>query len=284
METQEIKEVEPRNKVLFINMGPTSEVPSFQIASRMFGNEGQDIEKFSEMMLARINSPKLLKGEKSGSFRQVKESSLLLPRIDEVSAVVITGSSFSAALLKRDLRKLGVDREGKGIFLPEWQKELADFIKEAYRKKKPMLGVCFGAQMIAEALGGKVEQIGKGFKEVGYAQIYRVLGNSDPLLAGIPEEFIGIANHDREIVKVPDGATVLAKSKFGIQAFRTGKVWGLQFHPEKTAKNADDLLANDENKSRFDPKEQEKLRAMFDQETGKKILTNFMKTAWSGLQ
>jgi GMP synthase-like glutamine amidotransferase len=289
METQGVKEIEPRGKILFINMGPTSDKPSFQIASGMFGTEDKKLEAFSQMMLTKISSPALLEGESSGSFRQIKESSLFLPRVDEVNGIIITGSSFSVPLLTRDLTKFGVNREGKAVFLPIWQKELADFIKEANRKQKPLLGICFGAEMLAEALGGKVVQMGKGpdgknLKEVGYSQIYKVSGADDPLTSGVPEEFIGIANHNREIVKVPEGAEVLAKSKFGVQIFRIGKMWGLQFHPEKTAKDTTILLERSENKGKYNPNEQKILAKMFSEETGKRILSNFLKLAWSGTQ
>lgn len=283
METQEVetKELQPRGKILFINMGVSSDKPSFKIASGMFGREGVEVAAFNEMMLTRVETPASLEGEKLGSLRQIRESSLYLPRVDEVSAVVISGSALSGSLLTRDLSVLGVAREGKGVFLPKWQRELADFIKEANLKGKPMLGICFGAEMITEALGGKVVQMKKaerGFsKEVGYSLVHKTSGADDSLLRGLPGSFVAITNHNREIIKVPDGAQVLAENRFGVQVFRIGESWGLQFHPEKTIKDAEKLLSTPENQEKFNPTEQEKLKGEFNGVLMQQILQNFLR-------
>jgi len=284
METSEqgvrnIKEIEPRGKVLFINMSPTSEIPSFKIASEMFG-EGRSIEDFNQMMLTGINSPKLLENENSGSLRQIKESTLPLPSVDEAMAVVITGSPFSGSLLTRDVSKFGLNREGKGVFMPFWQKDLAAFINEINRQNKPMLGICFGMQMITEALGGKVEQTNR---QVGFNKVIRT-EDGDPVMSGVPETFVAVTNHDRSIIRVPGGAKILARNEGGVQAFKVGRIYGFLFHPEKTKEDAENLLTNPKNQGKFDQSLQEELKAEFDQKVMKGILTNFTKVALSSIQ
>ena len=279
-ETEHEIEIRPRGKVLFINMSPTSEKSAVKIAQGTFG-AGQNSTDFPEMMISGIKSPELMPKEESGSLRQTIESTLNLPDIDSINGLVITGSPFSAALLVRERKALGADGEGKGVFLPFWQKELATYIRNAKDRKIPTLGICFGAEMIAEALGGKVKQFpkredtGRGILEVGYSFVLRTNDKPDPLLQDLPMSFVTITNHSRMITRVPEGAEILARNRYGVQIFRIGSMWGLQFHPEKNARDAAKLITD--NRKKIIINEQDYLSHFYDPEIGKQILTNFAR-------
>lgn len=283
----EIGEMEHRGRILIVDMNPTWNKPALKIAQGLF-NDKKNVEDFGNLLVSKINSPALIDDESSGSLRQSKESKLDLPSIDEVNGVVITGSSFSAALLKRDLTKLGIEKEGKGIFLPYWQKDLVEYVKELREKGKAYLGICFGGQEITEALGGKVEMLerdenGERRKRVGYKRVYKTLdAEKDPLFKDLPKSFVVIENRDRDITKVPEGATVLVIGEDdNVEAFSLdGNIWGIMFHPEKNAEDAEKLLEKPENKGKFDPIVQDQLRPEFDQNIGQQILQNFMKQSF----
>jgi len=127
-----------------------------------------------------------------------------------------------------------------------WIAELATWTRGALAADLPILGVCWGHQLLAEVLGGRVEG---GDYELGYTQIHQVA--DDPLFDGIPSPFTAFATHSDHVVELPPGATVLAENEVGVQAFRTDTVYTTQFHPEydlRTAKamiESKDLPAHD---------------------------------------
>ncbi len=99
------------------------------------------------------------------------------------------------------------------------------FLTEAHRRNIPILGVCFGGQALAAALGGVVEPT--PLPEVGWRQIES--DKPDVVASGPWMQW----HSDR--FTVPPGATELARSASGPQAFVDGRSVGVQFHPEVTA-------------------------------------------------
>jgi len=95
-----------------------------------------------------------------------------------------------------------------------------------------VLGACLGAQIIARAIGGEVEPMGR--LESGFIELNKTdEGDSDPLFAGLGRSFTVFENHF-EAVRLPPGTVILAVGgACEVQAFRYGeKTYGLQFHME----------------------------------------------------
>jgi|HubBroStandDraft_6_1064221.scaffolds.fasta_scaffold09810_2 GMP synthase (glutamine-hydrolysing) len=116
-----------------------------------------------------------------------------------------------------------------------WLRDEMHLIEDAMKSNLPVLGVCLGAQILAAALGAKVERNPNG-KEIGWHPIrLSDSAKDDRLMRGLPATMTPFHWHG-DIFELPPGATSLASSdKTPCQAFRHGdKVYGLQFHFEVT--------------------------------------------------
>ncbi|SDX78831.1 type 1 glutamine amidotransferase [Halobellus clavatus] len=113
----------------------------------------------------------------------------------------------------------------------DWIRPLLDYIAAADDAGLPILGVCYGHQALASALGGRVEDMGE--YEIGYREITQTAeGSEDELFAGIEESFTAFTTHSDAVTELPPDAELLAENDYGIHAFRRGHAWGVQFHPE----------------------------------------------------
>jgi GMP synthase (glutamine-hydrolysing) len=109
----------------------------------------------------------------------------------------------------------------------DWIRETEAWAREAIDAGLPALGVCFGHQLLAQALGGTVEDMGE--YELGYRTMEH---EPDPLFKGIDREFLAFATHSDRVVELPAGASRIASNDYGVQGFRLGSTVGVQFHPE----------------------------------------------------
>jgi GMP synthase (glutamine-hydrolysing) len=99
------------------------------------------------------------------------------------------------------------------------------------------LGVCFGHQLLARAMGGMVARNPRG-REMGTITVtLNSSASKEPIFSGVPATFCAQATHQDTVIEAPSMARVLAtSSKDNCQAFAVGNhAWGVQFHPEITA-------------------------------------------------
>ncbi len=116
----------------------------------------------------------------------------------------------------------------------DWSERTADWLRDAAHEGQPLLGICYGHQLLAHALGGQVDYNPAG-RESGTIELeLHPPAFEDPLFAGLPERFPAHATHLQTVLRAPEGATVLARSpQDACHAFRWGEhAWGVQFHPE----------------------------------------------------
>ncbi|MFL5825323.1 MAG: type 1 glutamine amidotransferase [Thermoleophilaceae bacterium] len=115
------------------------------------------------------------------------------------------------------------------------------WIREAFTSGLPILGVCLGSQLLAEASGGGARAAER--PEIGWHEVTLADGASeDPLLGILPERFDSFQWHSYTF-DPPPGAPVLAHTQQSAQAFRAGeRAWGVQFHAEVTAASLEGWL------------------------------------------
>lgn len=132
------------------------------------------------------------------------EVDAVFPDVDGVDLVIILGAPWP--------------RER----IAEWAAREVAFLDRAARGGVAVLGICFGAQLLAEALGGGTRPLGE--TRIGWRRIRAG--------EGVPEG-PWFHWHTDQLVP-PDEAAVLAESDDGVAAFRLGRCAGVQFHPEMT--------------------------------------------------
>ncbi len=129
------------------------------------------------------------------------------PALDGVELVLTLGSEWNV-----------YDPATAGLVEAE-----AAFVRDVVARGVPLLGICFGAQVLAHALGGTVRRAPA--PEIGW---FTLAVDGPPIAAGPWMEW-----HD-DVFTAPDGFDVLARTDAGPQLIRGGRAVGTQFHPEAT--------------------------------------------------
>lgn len=117
----------------------------------------------------------------------------------------------------------------------EWLREVVQ------QGRAKVLGICLGSQLLAEALGGRVERA--DVPEIGWQRIERTVeGTDDPVFSALPDAFDAMEWHG-DAWTLPPGATLVATSRgCATQAFSWGEqVHAVQFHPEFTHERTREL-------------------------------------------
>lgn len=115
-----------------------------------------------------------------------------------------------------------------------WSIAIERWLRTMVAADVPLLGICYGHQLLGRAMGGEVGYHPKG-KEVGTFSIeLRPEAQLDTLFAGCPDHFPVHATHAQSVLTLPSQAVLLAGNDFEPHhAMRVGRcAWGIQFHPE----------------------------------------------------
>lgn len=112
-----------------------------------------------------------------------------------------------------------------------WVAPERELMREALERGLPMLGLCFGSQMLAQAAGGRAFKASE--PEIGWIEISKLpAAAGDPLLGDLPDSFVSFEWHHCTF-EIPEAAVLLARTPGYQQAFRVGEhAWGCQFHIE----------------------------------------------------
>lgn len=112
-----------------------------------------------------------------------------------------------------------------------------DLCRRAFAVGVPQFGSCYAIQVACHVAGGTVAAHPQG-REMGINHGITLTpeGTAHPMYEGKPASFAHIHSHDDEVTQLPEGATLLARNAWCIQAaeikFGKGVFWGLQYHPE----------------------------------------------------
>lgn len=184
-----------------------------------------------------------------------------LPQPEQCKAIVVTGSP---AMVSHRL---------------DWSESTAAWIQQVHQLEIPMLGVCYGHQLIAHALGGEVGPNPHG-RQIGTVELEldEKKTAQDALFSGLPASLKVQATHLESVLALPVGSSVLASTKLDPNhvVHFGAKTWGMQFHPEFDAQIIDAYL-----KERREPIIQEGLDpdaislALEDTDWGPELLRRF---------
>jgi GMP synthase (glutamine-hydrolysing) len=142
-----------------------------------------------------------------------------LPRVDEVDGVLTLGGDESV----RDIASLpALDAE-------------ASFLRAAVGRGIPVLGVCLGAQLLAHALGGRVQRLPR--RLLTWTPIEPLPpAAGDPVVGSLPDGAMALHWNEDGFDPPPGAVELLRRVSAGAEAFRFGEcAWGVQFHPEADA-------------------------------------------------
>ncbi len=173
-----------------------------------------NLENFDRMFLAAADY-----GRREIEVIQAQKEPLPIDAA-KYGGVIITGSP-----------SMVTDRE-------DWSEKSAAWLREAITRGVPVLGVCYGHQLVAHALGGVVGWHPKGMELGTHTVALNASAARHPLLCGLPTAFPANLAHSQSVLIPPPGARILASSAHEPhQILAYGEqVLTLQFHPEFTGR------------------------------------------------
>lgn len=141
-----------------------------------------------------------------------------LPEPGQIAAVIITGAHCMVTEQQA------------------WSEQIARWLPEVIAADVPVLGVCYGHQLLAHALGGEVGYHPRGAEEGTFPMQFAPEAADDPLFSHFPSTIKIHASHSQTTLRLPPGSKVLGSNEFEphhVVQFAP-QVWGVQFHPEFT--------------------------------------------------
>jgi GMP synthase (glutamine-hydrolysing) len=192
-----------------------------------------------------------------------------LPTIEECDGVVVTGSH---AMVTDDR---------------PWNRSMTAFIQRLVEARVPFLGICYGHQFLAQALGGRVG-FHPGGEEIGSVQVnLSPESSTDSLFHGFPSSFPVHVTHEQTVLSLPSGAVHLAANSFEPNhAFRIGAcAWGVQFHPEYSMAIMKSYIEEQATELETAGRDvAELLRNVVETPVAAAVLRRFALLVWSGAQ
>ena len=191
----------------------------YDIRHSLFNFHGRNVDE-AELLSARVESFSRVKTEMFNIYHDE------FPE-EDYDAYIISGSHFNP------------DRHS--ITKHAWMRNLLSFIRQTHQNRIPILGICFGHQMISVALGAKVFELVEF--ESGYRKVVIDERHHTPLFNDVPKEFYGAFFHKWAVYSssIPFGSKLLAKSPDvpdQATAFCKGETtFAVQFHPERVARD-----------------------------------------------
>ena len=183
-----------------------------------------------------------------------------LPELEGLSGIVVTGSP-SMVSAKAD-----------------WSEKTAQWLKQAVDAGIPVLGVCYGHQLLAHALGGEVGVNPNG-RQIGTVNAHMLSeAQDDPLLGDLPVDYPVQTSHSESVLRLPPNAVRLATSErdnnFVIRF--ADKAWGVQYHPEFSAPVMREYLTRRAEAIRDEGQDPEALKSkVTDSATARSVLRKF---------
>jgi len=139
-----------------------------------------------------------------------------IPKLDSYDAMIVMGGPMDTW------------QEEAHPWLKAEKEEIHKFVSVM---KKPFLGLCLGAQLLSEVVGGKVRKMKT--PEIGVMDIS--ITNTSSIFSGMNKNLKVLQWHSYEVCDLPQSTNLLASSPLcGVQAFSFGNSFGLQFHVEQT--------------------------------------------------
>ncbi len=178
-----------------------------------FAEMAHDFGDFEDWVIAAS-------GEAPGVFVIADAVDEPAPPLEQLSGIIVTGSHLMVS-------------DG-GAVVELWSQLLRDAIDICL----PVLGICYGHQLLGHALGGRVADHPDGL-ELGQTAIeMEAAEGGTPLFSVLPGRFQAYATHMQSIITLPEGAFVFGRSSFEAHhAVRFAPAaWGVQFHPEFSQK------------------------------------------------
>lgn len=201
------------------------------------------------------------------SFADYRPDKGELPSAEDVyDAVVVTGSKSHV-----------YDEEDR-----EWVEPLEQYLEQALSDGTPVLGICYGHQVLADTLNGDVDRMPE--REMGYRDVMLTdAGEDHPLFNGVPGEFTTFTSHQDHVSRLPQDAIELAQNEYGNHAYAVEYedvvAYGIQFHPEYSIDMAMKLVEEKE----LPEDDEEAVRSTFTPEnvdateTARDVIANFFR-------
>ena len=184
--------------------------------------------------------PRLLVLDNSGLPWLFREDRAWFPHFRGADLVRVNVPSGKPIPPLEDFTHLLISGSEASILQPKaWFDREADLIRQAVDRGMPVLGSCFGHQMLVLALSGPDHLARSDPPEVGWAQIERI--GSDPLFDELPDPWSTFVFHFGEVIDPPAPWRVLGRTPLcetHVLRYGDRSVWGIQAHPEISSRKA----------------------------------------------